>query len=179
MSICSWALHQTPLLHSRQRLARLVGGVRRVVTLTQSGLPSRAPHPLAPSATMEGSTEPQKAAAAPSNGDDVVLQYIILRRDLWGEMGWPLGSVVAQGCHASTAALWLSRDTAITQQYCSPENLDHMHKVGEGGCGTQGLGSTVPLSREMCDCLVHTLVEPQHRGPLQVVPRCCRMQLLS
>ena len=44
-------------------------------------------------------------------------------------MGWPLGSVVAQGCHAATAALWESKDTANTQQYCSAENIGQMHKV--------------------------------------------------
>jgi peptidyl-tRNA hydrolase len=44
-------------------------------------------------------------------------------------MNWPLGSIVAQGCHAATAALWLSKDQPITQTYCAPENIDHMHKV--------------------------------------------------
>ena len=28
--------------------------------------------------------------------EDVILQYIVLRRDLWTEHDWPLGSVVAQ-----------------------------------------------------------------------------------
>jgi peptidyl-tRNA hydrolase len=35
----------------------------------------------------------------------------------------------AQGCHAATAALWLSKDDPTTQSYCSPEMLDSMHKV--------------------------------------------------
>ena len=89
-------------------------------------------------------TDPQPVAAAEATGaasaagsdggcdssEDTLLQYIVLRRDLWTELDWPLGSVVAQGCHAATAALWLSRAEAATQQYCAPENLDHMHKVG-------------------------------------------------
>lgn len=61
--------------------------------------------------------------------EEVLLQYIVLRRDLWTELGWPLGSVVAQGAHAATAALWLSRDTPTTQAYCALDSLDHMHKV--------------------------------------------------
>ena len=36
---------------------------------------------------------------------------------------------MAQGCHASTAALWLFRDDEVTQSYCSEANLDHMHKA--------------------------------------------------
>lgn len=76
----------------------------------------------------------QGDTAPPQNRDEVLLQYVVLRKDLWKDLNWPLGSIVAQGCHAATAALWLSRDEAITQQYCSPENLDHMHKVCPGTC---------------------------------------------
>ena len=65
------------------------------------------------------------AADAPS---EPILQYVILRKDLF-TLSWPLGSIVAQGCHAATAALWLSKDTETTQTYCSAENIDHMHKV--------------------------------------------------
>ena len=57
------------------------------------------------------------------------MQYVVLRRDLWDGMGWPLGSVVAQACHAATAALWLERNAPATLQYCSDDNLDAMHKV--------------------------------------------------
>ena len=69
------------------------------------------------------------AAAAGGSPDDPLLQYVVLRRDLWTELDWPLGSVVAQGCHAATAALWLTRDSPDTQLYCAEANLDHMHKV--------------------------------------------------
>jgi len=40
-----------------------------------------------------------------------------------------LGSIVAQACHASVAALWLSKEDDTTAQYCAPDALDHMHKV--------------------------------------------------
>ena len=69
------------------------------------------------------------AAAPPPPPEDTLLQYVVLRRDLWAELEWPLGSVVAQGCHAATAALWQSRDAAATQEYCAPQNIDHMHKA--------------------------------------------------
>ncbi|CAN4095599.1 unnamed protein product [Withania somnifera] len=42
---------------------------------------------------------------------------------------WPLGSVVTQGCHAAVAAIWSHKDDDVTLQYCSPSNLDSMHKV--------------------------------------------------
>ena len=65
---------------------------------------------------------------------EVRLQYVVLRRDMWrgeneGFVSWPLGAIVAQGCHAATAALWASRDEVDTKAYCSDDNLDHMHKA--------------------------------------------------
>ena len=60
---------------------------------------------------------------------EVIVQYVVLRSDLWKDLSWPLGSVVAQACHASTAALWESRQLPSSQIYCSSSNLDHMHKV--------------------------------------------------
>jgi len=68
-------------------------------------------------------------SATDGPGEDPLVQYIVIRKDLWTELSWPLGSIVAQGCHASTAALWLSRDQPQTQQYCGTDNLDHMRKV--------------------------------------------------
>jgi len=58
---------------------------------------------------------------------DVVVQYVVLRRDLIDT--WPLGSVVTQGCHASVSAVWSNKDDPITIDYCSPEKIDSMHKV--------------------------------------------------
>lgn len=62
-----------------------------------------------------------------NNTDDVLVQYVVLRRDLIDT--WPLGSVVTQGCHASVSAIWSHKDDPHTIQYCSPENIDSMHKV--------------------------------------------------
>lgn len=63
-----------------------------------------------------------------SSESDVVVQYVVLRRDLIDT--WPLGSVVTQGCHASVAAIWSNKDDPHTCLYCSPQNIDSMHKVG-------------------------------------------------
>ena len=64
----------------------------------------------------------------------VLVQYVVLRADLWKEMDWPLGSIVAQACHAATAALWESREAESSKRYCSSGQLDHMHKVGTCDC---------------------------------------------
>ncbi|XVF89468.1 hypothetical protein PTKIN_Ptkin19aG0132800 [Pterospermum kingtungense] len=84
------------------------------------------------SSTMsEPISEPPAAAKtnspAAGNNDDVLVQYVVLRRDLIDT--WPLGSVVTQGCHASVSAIWSHKDDPHTLQYCSPENIDSMHKV--------------------------------------------------
>lgn len=61
---------------------------------------------------------------------DPIVQWVVLRRDLWTDMGWPLGPVIAQACHASSAAMILHIDEPLTQEYTAAENMDHMHKVG-------------------------------------------------
>ena len=75
--------------------------------------------------TTESAAEP---TVSPVAAEDLV-QYVVLRKDLWDNHHWPLGSIIAQACHASTAALWLSRQSDETSVYCSAEKLDHMHKV--------------------------------------------------
>ncbi|XP_073131898.1 uncharacterized protein [Henckelia pumila] len=83
---------------------------------------------------MESSTA-AKVAADTNNNDqysgssaaETVIQYVVLRRDLIDS--WPLGSVVTQGCHASVAAIWAHKDDPDTLLYCSPSNIDSMHKV--------------------------------------------------
>ncbi|KAI0563792.1 Peptidyl-tRNA hydrolase PTH2 [Gracilaria domingensis] len=53
-----------------------------------------------------------------SQPSDPLVQYVVVRRDLLEQ--WPVGSVIAQGVHASVAAIWQSRLTSPTTQYCSP-----------------------------------------------------------
>ena len=56
-----------------------------------------------------------------------LIQYIVLRSDLSSGLKWPMGAVVAQGCHASAAALHIYRDDELTKTYL--ENTDSMRKV--------------------------------------------------
>ena len=82
-------------------------------------------------ATPMASSDPVAATvtcdAGSSDPGDVLVQYVVLRRDLIDT--WPMGSVVTQGCHASVAAIWSHKDDPHTLQYCSSTNLDSMHKV--------------------------------------------------
>ncbi|KAK9207735.1 hypothetical protein WN944_000081 [Citrus x changshan-huyou] len=74
------------------------------------------------------SDSPNDATKADDNNNgDVLVQYVVLRRDLID--AWPLGSVVTQGCHASVSAIWSHKDDPHTLQYCSPQNVNSMHKV--------------------------------------------------
>lgn len=56
-----------------------------------------------------------------------IVQYILVRGDLIRTLKWPLGAVIAQACHASTAVTHLYYNDECTQTYLS--DLDHMHKV--------------------------------------------------
>ncbi|KOB77877.1 putative peptidyl-tRNA hydrolase PTRHD1 [Operophtera brumata] len=58
---------------------------------------------------------------------NAVVQYVLLRSDLLKDLGWSIGALVAQACHASTAVLHLNKDDEITIQYL--EDLDNMHKI--------------------------------------------------
>jgi len=52
-----------------------------------------------------------------------IVQYILVRSDLC----WPVGALVAQACHASTAAIHMFYDHEDTKKYLS--DLDNMHKI--------------------------------------------------
>ena len=56
-----------------------------------------------------------------------LVQYVVVRGDLLRLLSWPTGAVIAQACHASTAALWSHRNDPNTIAYTN--ELDDMHKV--------------------------------------------------
>lgn len=56
-----------------------------------------------------------------------LVQYVVVRGDLLRLLSWSTGAVIAQACHASTAAIWSHRDDPNTITYTN--ELDHMHKV--------------------------------------------------
>lgn len=84
----------------------------------------------------EGTEGPGSAAPGGEKGAEQglaergpLVQHVVIRRDLVDALKWPLGSVVAQGCHAAVAAIWQERDRSLVQQYCGEDNIDSMHKV--------------------------------------------------
>ncbi|XP_063627966.1 putative peptidyl-tRNA hydrolase PTRHD1 [Cydia splendana] len=58
---------------------------------------------------------------------NTIVQYVLLRSDLLKELGWSIGALVAQACHATTAVLHLYKDDE--QTVCYLNDLDYMHKV--------------------------------------------------
>lgn len=88
----------------------------------------RVPHLRAASGLSSNSmSEPATDPTTLTSPVDVLVQYVVLRRDLIDT--WPLGSVVTQGCHAAVSAVWSNKDDPFTIDYCSPDKLDSMHKV--------------------------------------------------
>lgn len=66
--------------------------------------------------------------AASGAGPQILVQYLVLRKDLsQAPFSWPAGAVVAQACHAATAALHLHRDHPHTAAYL--RELGRMRKV--------------------------------------------------
>ncbi|KAM3966957.1 putative peptidyl-tRNA hydrolase PTRHD1 [Aphomia sociella] len=58
---------------------------------------------------------------------NTIVQYVLLRSDLLKDLGWSIGALVAQACHASTAVLHLYKNDEHTMLYLN--DLDNMHKV--------------------------------------------------
>lgn len=56
-----------------------------------------------------------------------IVQYILVRRDLISQQEWPAGAIIAQACHASSAAIHLFYNDPVTQAYL--KDLDNMHKI--------------------------------------------------
>lgn len=57
------------------------------------------------------------------NMSSPIVQYIVVR----GDLGWPVGALIAQGAHSSVAAIANSLQTETTKQYL--QDLDRMHKI--------------------------------------------------
>lgn len=56
-----------------------------------------------------------------------LVQYVIVSGELIKTLNWPLGAVIAQCCHATTAVGHLYRDDEESKNYFN--DLDNMHKV--------------------------------------------------
>ena len=75
--------------------------------------------------TSELATEGGATMPLPSR----VVQYVVVREDLGKALGWSVGSIATQCCHASLKAVWENREDALTAQYLAPGCIDSMHKV--------------------------------------------------
>eukprot|EP00123_Amoebidium_parasiticum_P015843 comp23172_c0_seq1/m.37525 comp23172_c0_seq1/g.37525 ORF comp23172_c0_seq1/g.37525 comp23172_c0_seq1/m.37525 type:complete len:143 (-) comp23172_c0_seq1:108-536(-) len=82
---------------------------------------AEAPPVEEPCETESNDTEKETMASA------LLVQYVVVRRDLLKTLNWPTGSVIAQGCHAATAALFQDPTHPSVREYVS--HLDHMTKV--------------------------------------------------
>ncbi|CDU15934.1 hypothetical protein, variant [Plasmodium yoelii 17X] len=60
--------------------------------------------------------------------EDPIVQYILVNKEILDKR-WPLGSIIAQGCHACVAVIAENMDDAIVKEYLSPEKINAMHKV--------------------------------------------------
>ncbi|CAF0733228.1 unnamed protein product [Adineta ricciae] len=58
---------------------------------------------------------------------NVIVQYILLRRDLKKMKNYNDGAIIAQACHASSAILHKTSNDELTKSYLS--DLDRMHKI--------------------------------------------------
>ncbi|GFZ46914.1 hypothetical protein JCM24511_04135 [Saitozyma sp. JCM 24511] len=71
--------------------------------------------------TRHGARLLMSASQDPPKPTGLVMQ-IILRRDLLTELKWPVGPLLAQSAHASTAVLHLHRDHPDVQRYFHGED---------------------------------------------------------
>ena len=78
-------------------------------------------------AAPDVSEAPAASAAPAAAEDDALVQFVVVRRDLLKTLEWPVGSVIAQACHACLAVAWEHREDAEVEAYL--RDVDAMHKV--------------------------------------------------
>ena len=88
---------------------------------SSSKVGSRATPSTTMSASMEGNDD--------KTTNDPLTQYVVVRRDLWRDKGWSIGSICVQVAHASVAAIADFPEREETKQYVSLKNLKSMTKV--------------------------------------------------
>lgn len=122
-------LHQLNKLHSCTAVTRTPARLRQLNNALQHRNLTSSRTMASQAASNASSSGQQQQELQPAAADDPIVQWVVLRRDLWTDIGWPLGPVIAQACHASSAAMFTHLDDPLTQQYIAQENIDHMHKV--------------------------------------------------
>lgn len=56
-----------------------------------------------------------------------LVQYVIVNKEIITKLSWPLGAVIAQACHATTAVAEKFKEDTDVKTYFS--DIDNMHKV--------------------------------------------------
>jgi len=62
-----------------------------------------------------------------ATSENLIVQYILLRRDLKKMKNYNDGAIIAQACHASTAILYKTINDDLTKKYFN--DLDRMNKI--------------------------------------------------
>lgn len=88
-----------------------------------------AARPDRSAALLSAATPLRRHTTMSADSADPIFQYVVLRRDLQEKVGWPLGSLVAQGCHASVAAIAKHLDDDDVRAYIALDAVDGMHKA--------------------------------------------------
>ena len=86
-------------------------------------------------------------AAATGDNDDPLVQYVVLRRDLWTDLGWPLGSIVAQACASYTSQ---RIDTYFSCQQRDSDEEATCDSSGEALTASELCGRRVMRRRRRC-----------------------------
>ncbi|KAI9325792.1 peptidyl-tRNA hydrolase II domain-containing protein [Zopfochytrium polystomum] len=53
--------------------------------------------------------------------------FVVIRKDLSKVLGWPTGSIIAQGAHAATSVIWTHASHPNVVSYM--HDIENMHKV--------------------------------------------------
>lgn len=86
------ALHQYAAVHARNPTSAPPSSLGPAVTKTHA---------------LEASASPESSRPLEGNvAKDPLIMYVVLRKDL----DWPMGAIINQACHVSTAVTWESRD---------------------------------------------------------------------
>lgn len=145
-----------------------VSAISALIAAARAGTITPPARAIALMATPPPATPPRSSAAAPAtsadppeDAEDVIIQAVVVRRDLLKTMEWPVGSVIAQACHACLAVAWEHRDDPCVADYLAAGNIDSMHKVvkeckGEAQVRVARRSFASPSAQRHASSLVHS-----------------------
>ncbi|KAJ1623023.1 peptidyl-tRNA hydrolase II domain-containing protein [Pavlovales sp. CCMP2436] len=109
---------------------------------------------------------------------DPLFQYVVLRRDLQEKIGWPLGSLVAQGCHASVAAIVTHLEDEEVRAYIAVDALGGMHKAV---LEVKGEAQLITLAQRLADAGIahHLWIEQPEAIPTALACKPARKSILA